>query len=142
MQYGKKHEIFSRESENLGMVETAKAKDVQIKKFLCDAAKEMVNESEGGGDPETYIVQKNVNKREISDKLVVVEGGDNLNRSLARQRRQEKRKAIPEDENEFLTLRSGTLHAPKQTISEEEIHEKEESINKLGVLAGEQTLSR
>jgi len=74
---------------------------------------------------------------------------DNLNRSLARQRRNNKRKGHQgQDESEFLTLLTGTLKNPteSETIRAEQETESElqpkEKPEKPGVLAGDQTMSR
>ena len=55
------------------MVETQKAKEFQMKKFLSEGAIEMVEKSENKANPETYIVQKNV-KREQVQILKIIEG--------------------------------------------------------------------
>ena len=55
------------------MVETQKAKEFQMKKFLSEGAIEMVEKSENKANPETYIVQKNV-KREQVHILKIIEG--------------------------------------------------------------------
>ena len=63
----------SKKSENLALVETQKAKEFQMKKFLSEGAIEMVEKSENKANPETYIVQKNV-KREQVQILKIIEG--------------------------------------------------------------------
>ena len=47
------------------MVETQKAKEFQMKKFLSEGAIEMVEKSENKANPETYIVQKNVKREQV-----------------------------------------------------------------------------
>ena len=55
----------SKKHENLAMVETKKAKEFQMKKFLSEGAIEMVEKSENKANPETYIVQKNVKREQV-----------------------------------------------------------------------------
>jgi len=50
------------------MVETQKAKEFQMKKFLSEGAIEMVEKSENKANPETYIVQKNVKREQVQFK--------------------------------------------------------------------------
>ena len=47
------------------MVETQKAKEFQMKKFLSEGAIEMVEKSENKANPETYLVQKNVKREQV-----------------------------------------------------------------------------
>ena len=71
---------------------------------------------------------------------MVVVKDDSLNRSLARQRRNKKRSSILEDESEFITLLTGTLKPP--TIIAEQSDTISPVLEKPGILAGDQTMSR
>ena len=59
-----------KKHENLAMVETQKAKEFQMKKFLSEGAIEMVEKSENKANPETYIVQKNVKREQVHLRVV------------------------------------------------------------------------
>ena len=58
-----------KKHENLAMVETQKAKEFQMKKFLSEGAIEMVEKSENKANPETYIVQKNVKREQVHSRV-------------------------------------------------------------------------
>ena len=114
------------------MVSTAKAKEFQMRQFLSKGAQQMIKENLNT-TPETYIVQKNV--KDAPQNLPVV---NDLNSSLARQRRRQKRQQNTNnsENDEFYELLTGTL---KPVVEE---HEQDEKPSKPGVLAGDQTMSR
>lgn len=117
--------------DNLSMVSTAKAKEFQMRQFLSKGAQQMIKENLNT-TPETYIVQKNV--KDAPQNLPVV---NDLNSSLARQRRRQKRQQNTNnsENDEFYELLTGTL---KPVVEE---HEQDEKPSKPGVLAGDQTMS-
>ena len=62
------NEQITRPSQNLGVVETVKAKDFHMNRFLSEGARQMIDNeknSVNSNSPVTYIVQKNVKPEEV-----------------------------------------------------------------------------